>query len=111
MKTFLKNNYHGLLTLVRATLLLSILALLLSSVLMLSFGLDSEMAFGIMWFSVMGSIFVYYFSLLVLVGFVAYAKIKKEKVWYKIKPEVILLGLSILCMGGLALINNYVIFS
>jgi hypothetical protein len=57
----------------------------------------------------MCSTFIFYFSILALIGVSIYYKIKKGKVWEIIKTEMILLGMSILSFLALALVNNSVV--
>lgn len=90
----------------RALLTLSISSLMISCVLMLVFGLKHEGVAGIMWFSVMGSVLIYYFSILAIVGLTIYYKVKKEKAWNRIKKESLLLGLSLFCFLILGWIAN-----
>jgi hypothetical protein len=93
----------------RILLFSSIFFLVLSCVLMLSGGFENEIQYSIMWFSIMGSGLIYYFSIASLIGISIFYKITKEKVWHKIKRELILLLISILCFLALGLINNYII--
>ena len=109
---FIKEKYanqftKGLMIFVRVLLILSISSLIIGCLLMLVFGLDNSIAYGIMWVSVMCSAFIYYFSILVLIGVTVDYKIKNEKAWEIIKKETILLGISILCFLTLGLVNNY----
>lgn len=76
---------------------------------MLVFGPYNNTAYGIMWFSIMGSAYIYYFSILALIGVTIFYKIKKEKVWKKIKKETILLAVSIFFFLTLGLVNNHII--
>jgi len=76
---------------------------------MLLGGFDNNILYGIMWLSTMGSALIYYFSIATLIGVSLYYKIKREKVWEKIKKETILLLISISCFAILGLINNYII--
>jgi hypothetical protein len=57
----------------------------------------------------MGSAFIFYFSIAVIIVFMVYCKIRKEKVWNMIKKELVLLGAAMICFLILGLINNYVI--
>ncbi len=93
---------------VRTLLLLSISSLVISCILTLIFGFYNNIVYGFMWFSVMGTSFIYYFSILTIVGVAIYYKIKRERVWIRIKKETILLGVSIICCLILGLINNYI---
>jgi hypothetical protein len=79
--------------------------------LMLVFDSYNKTVYGIMWFSIMGSGFIYYFSVPALIGVAIYYKRKKEKVWKRIKKEIILLGVSVFCLLILGLVNNYVMRS
>jgi amino acid transporter len=97
-----------LLIFVRGLLLLTIVALIFSCLLMLVFGFNSGIVYGIIWFCGMGSFMIYYFSILVFISVAIYCKVKKEKVWQTLKREVKLFGISILCVLILAFINNCV---
>lgn len=109
---FIKVNYFNqfiktLMSIVRVLIIISISLLIIASLLMIIFGMFNETAYGIMWFSIMCSALVYYFSILALIGVVIYYKIKNEKAWGIIKNEIMLFGISILCFLILGLINNY----
>jgi hypothetical protein len=93
----------------RILLFLSIFFLVMSCIFMLSGGFDNEVQYSIMWFSVMGSGLIYYFSIASIIGLSIFYKITKEKVWQKIKKELILLLISIFCFLVLGLINNYIL--
>lgn len=111
--TLIKLEYSNqfikwLMIFVRTLLVLSISSLVISCLLTLIFGFYNNIVYGIMWFSVMGTSFIYYFSILALIGVAIYNKMKKDIVWKKIKKEIILLGVSIICCLILGLINNYI---
>ena len=98
-----------LLQCVCALLGVSIFCLILSCLGMLIFQLDSETVYGFMWFTVMGTVIVYYFTVLSLLIAITYFRIQKQKMWAYLRLPLLLLLVSVIVLGILACINYWII--